>query len=428
MRVSDTSLYVIRLINNALVSWTLTVALRVLFFADTLLLVPGDLIVVLFGICATVLGRLRPGVLIYFLAYAGMLCGVFLNARSDPLSGVLRAIICVLIAVFALYSRLNAQEHIRPSFSEAVLFVGVYYLSYAADRPALRTLAITGMMLFISLCVLNMGSENMLRALAGFHHRAAVPYERIRRLTAGLLGGSVALSLLWSVLAAGIDDGGRLFRLIREWLLGILRAILSRLAEGIESSEEQVEMAQQSGAGMPEGMLLPETGPQNDLLVKILDALFTALAVAIAILLLVLLVRTIKDLYRRFVENGKRRGVVKEYLRPGERSERIVSLKTHSAERGPGLKLTPDATIRRQYIRLIRHMPNASGIRDSETPMELERTAAQQVGSPLLASSGEEAGALPEEVRRLYEKARYAPHSCTAADARLFKSLVRHLS
>ncbi|MBQ7679780.1 MAG: hypothetical protein IJT34_08020 [Butyrivibrio sp.] len=431
-QANDRLLVILRLLNNIVIAWTCAASLRILFLPDSGIFVLEDLVVVMYTVCATLIGHVRPRFLTCVAAFGGMLGAVwYLAMQTALLPGMLRFVVCVLITVCTVYSRITEQALFVPAFVESVLFLAIHSVSFAIDRPAMRPVALLGMILFAGMCVLYEGQANMLRALSGFHHRAAVPYARIRRTTGGLMAGCIGGTLLFALLAGSLDDGGRFWRWLKDLLLRLLRALFSLLPG--EAAQEPEIVAPAEAESMAGPMMLPEPEETNPLWVALWDALFTVLAIVVFAALAVVAIHGIREFLRRFRETRGYHATGRGYLRPGEKSEHVSLHHGRGGGNGPGLRLTPDATIRRLYIRAIRHQPNASGIRASHTPLELEQAAVDaRAMSPLLATAEQPEGAavtepFPKEMRLLYEKARYAPERCTSADVKQFRNMIRSL-
>lgn len=450
----ETPLFIIRIINNALLAYVAAAAIRILFLPETPVFEAHDLLVSAYVICVTVLDRIRPGFFLSLLSLTVMLLCVYTVAgRYQGIPGVIRIILCIISVVISIAARIADQPLFTPELPEFLVFLPLYFVSFAINRDSFRPLAFAGEAVFAVLCVLNAGISNMYRSLIGFHQRAAVPYGAIKRAGAGLLAICTGITLLITLISGSVTFGPALWSLVKRAVLGLLRAIFSLFPD--EEAAEEVVLPDPEPVAQSQPFAIPDEAPTDPRLTALWNAIFYIMSFLAFTIIIYLLFRWVRDMIRRFRAGGRNRNRIRDYTLPGERREKLVPLSDDRTDRGPGLSLSPSARIRRLYIRTIRDLPGASDIRPSQTPRELEITARGVSRSPLLSSaggifrdsdrsggvltglkdrdtasdtvSGNIAYPLPEEIRSLYEKARYAPYGCTADDVRAMKNHIRRL-
>ena len=418
----ERSLFFIRCCNNALLSYFAAFCLRILFEPDGVFFDPADLMVSAFAVCATLLDRVRTGMFVTILSYIAMLFGVYVSAgRYMGIPGIMRIAACLIIMITAFADRLTDQQFIRPELSEMLLFVVIYFVSYWIRRPQIQPMAFIGEALFCILCVLNAGITNMYRSLTGFHQKAAVPYGAIKKAVGTLLAVSVAVTGACVFVSGSVTFGPALWALIKRGLYKLLRAVFSLFPEAEEAQPDPIP-ASDTMAGAQQ-MYFPEADDTNPVITAIWNILFAILGVVVITFLVWALFKAVRELIGRFMKTGRKGSIVRDYTRPGETREKLAGSLSMGSSGSPGLSLAPDARIRRMYIKLIRGLPGASNIRDWESPEELEATALED---PMKKEAGL-TDQLPEDIRVLYEKARYAPRSCTADDVRRMKLAVNHV-
>ena len=154
--------------------------------------------------------------------------------------------------------------------------------------------------------------------------------------------------------------------------------------------------------------------PILEMIYKILEVvIIIAVTIAICYIVYRLIVNFYHDFRAADMENKDKR----RYILPEERGRTRIEQEGRLSP----LDFSPDARIRRIYIRLIRRHPEAEKIRPFHTPAEIEEAV---LGGRKVWESAQEPLA---RVHACYELARYAPERVTAEDVRIMREAAREV-
>lgn len=386
---------VIRILCSCMLCYMIPVMLILLVLPASPLVFVNNLSMVLLALAYEVLqNRVRN----FFWYSVGHMVCLWLLFAFSPTGGeaLIRLGTGMIAAVVVYVARLRQKRVVYPGWP--LLFLGLlmgWTGAYIGSRP-LGYLAFGTEAVSMILVLLYWNGRSMASALAQSPDRSRVPEEKIRRANQILAAGWATLAgvlvLIVTVFAFGrqilllVGEG---LRFVAQKLLEFLLFVLSLLPEFNPSL---------LGLGDRAYPFFANQGTLHPVLAVVLEILQAAFFVLLFYWLLKGLLRFFRNVYGEFVTADV--GEVHERVFREPHGEEKTIEKAAAKKRG--LRLSPSSEIRERYRRLIRKSPNRKAVRRYQTPHEIETVAA---------------GGVPEQVHRLYEKARYAPETCTGGDA-----------
>lgn len=343
---------------------------------------------------------------VYLLAGAGVTAAVCLLPLGPVVSCCAAAASAVLF-LGRIPGRIAGEKGVfsTPNPFCLILFAIPYCAGLSLKLPAICE-AESGMAFFYILSLL---AYTNLVEISGFLVRsrdtANVPGRQIRstnRILMGLFLGVTAAAMLIFP-AVGLD---RLIVSLGRLIYSGLRAFFS-LFRGGDSDEDTEEILEtQAAAESSPGM--PEAEPAPAWLQALYNVLSAVITIAVIVGLVFLVVSAVIELFRRFYRPAAENGDVREDIGT-ERPDSVRRPDRPGAARtGFFSRFTPEASIRRIYIRAIekgrRKNRPKENFPESATPERLEDLA------------GISEGAKRDSLHSLYEKARYSGKPCTRED------------
>ena len=287
---------------------------------------------------------------------------------------------------------------------------------------------LTGLGSLVALVTLSVALHLLHRFLAQFVH-----YSDMTRRTTGTMPTKriftvdfllVAAFTLATVLLMAVFSGSEILTGVGAWLLECLRLLLVWFFSVFSVVPEDMPVLVGQGPitpVIPAELIAAEErvkGPIAAIVEQILIAFATALVLALILAALVTLILLIRRAF-------KKRARVIEASPDEEKGDVVEVLKRRvSRERGPRRRLlrSADEKIRQIFAAVIMKRMGQADAADISSPILAGSTARE-----MLAVFPDE----PEAALRLtdlYEKARYARESCTAADVRMARGLAREMS
>lgn len=378
---------------------------------------------VLYCLWAEFLQKKASSFVLYSLGHAAGIALVY-AVSPWPVSRLISMLLCFLILFLSFYARIHEILLCYPAAGWMAPGVILYFAAAFMGRSDLGTTAMLGEIASAVLFLLCRGQDSLETALGQIPKGGTVPYERIRHAYAGTMGKWLGIGAAAAVLLYLAKFGEQLFDLTRRfcrwlayWIMTAVLYLMTLFGSG-DAGEEQSH----SGAAL-QAMQSGEALPEN--LERFFDILWKVVMAAAIALVVWLIYRFIRAGLRSLLQDF--RGA---HMRGTDKVEYYEVKEKAAAEKGPRtdtirfLDRSPAAGIRRRYVEWVRRGPGAARIRKSETPAELELTA--YGAAP---QAGGEASETPEktepDIHRLYEKARYAPDSCTADDYARMKRAAR---
>lgn len=375
------------------------------------------------GIMAAVLAVccywLRRGIKKLFL-FLGSHLLLLLGGIGLGLLGFWGALIIVLAAVFfSLVVRLTSQPEWleEPGYLHLGMMALIFLAaSYLIESPVA---AKAGLWAFCLLLLLKVFYDNLAEMDTFIDNRSSsvrMDVRKMKRLNhgitlvyTGLLG--LVLGLVALIRADGF--GGRLWEGFKRFL---------RFLAGLFPVSKEQESAQMAMGDSSMQELLAELGEAQEpsAFAKLMEKVFQVLAgglLAGAVIFVVIFIMV--TIYRHFYRNGKAEteGEEAELL-----TEREALVRPKGRKMAEILERSPAKRIRRRYRKYMKPLRARSGKAFScMSPKEQLRLLKGQ--SANLQEQGNEADSM-EEVRELYEKARYGDMPVTEAEAERMKQLL----
>ena len=317
---------------------------------------------------------------------------------GDVCSGLL-ILFVLMLNVFLFYEHNRDRLVFHPSLGGVVVYVPLWMFGVMAKSTEITPVVITCQILELFIFVISHELTNLELAVKGVKDRAYVPVDMINRQNrfelAMFLLPMGALAFLCLLFPYGEAISDMLFSLVSR-----ITSVMVRLFTKKEGPK--------TGSASGSTSLIPEELFDGESVIPVWfwDILTLICLVIVTVLIVRFLIKLAADFYRRFqdVSFGSDRQV-SEFLEPGEKNE--------SADLTGRIRIwdrSPEAVIRRRYIRVIKKQPGADRIAPAHTPLQLE-----------LAAMGEEREK-HVELHDLYEKARYSG-AADAEDAQRVRKL-----
>lgn len=390
------NMLVVRMISNCVLAYMIPMSLFLLFLPAEPLLFVNNLSMVLLVLAFEVM---QKKVRNFFWYTAGHLLSLWLLFLFSPTVGeaMIRLAVSSIAVVIAYVCRLRNRNAVYPGWP--ILSLGIL-MSGAGAYSQIRVLSLLGYgteVLCMILVLLYANGKSMARALAQSPDGSRVPLEKIRRANQLAVGFWIAVAGILTALFSFLSFGRQLLVLTGRGL----RFVLQKALEGLLYLISLLPVFFPSMNDLLDSLTIPPygMGTPNRIVQILLEILQVACTVFIGVLALRLMIRLFRSLYGEFgmAEPGdvqervfREPGCEEETAEPDDRVSHRYRIRT------------PADRIRRRYRILIRRSPHPQEIRAFHTPRELEQAAA---------------GGVPEEIHRLYEKARYAEELCTPEDA-----------
>lgn len=424
----DHGLGLIRLLTNCVLLGT---ALPVLLLAERPFgaeVIVAGLLMTAYAVGLRVVQRRIFAFAAYFLALAGLLLGLLAlvvffipgaNGSRPDISALLFTIVIGLAATLtAVNSRIVGTRRIYPVIPLVIYPVCIYCMSFIFERVELRLLSFFVEAALLILCLLFYNRRSLVRSFFEAQGYNNVPYEKIRRSNGQKMLGMSFLAIVVLAIIAFFDHGAEVLAGMRDFIARVMQWVLSLIPELPAEELAPDSSAPASTCNIAELIeeLHLEEPKNNPALEAFWNVVFALLAVIGIIIFSMLVWSFFKNFLREFRLARKENNDVVVYVPPAETEER-----EREAPKSPGFfDRTPEAKIRRLYLRFIQKQPGAKRIHASETPSELEMTAG-------VRDSDFSANASVQEVHEIYERARYSTLGVTNEDVRRMRGAVKAL-
>lgn len=408
---------IIRVMTNAAIMAYFVVAGRLFFEPVTASVLASALAMAISAVIFAWVQRNIKGIFLYGLIHAAIVVALAIT-RAGLFDLIFRMVVIVWATFMACQARIHKSYMVYPGPALLAIPGSVFVPAYTLGNRPVQTVCI----LMVTYIMLSWLFYRNLSTFAGTIREARaftkVPFNRMRRVNAGILAVFLTVSAVLAAVTALIVDGEAVLAMLRDglatvmrWVLFGLAWLLSRLLRG--GGEEMVQEAE--GGGQP-NMPFAGDAASNPILEVLYRIFEVALFIAVTVALCYLAYRLIVDFYHDFraadMENKDKR----RYILPEERERTLLEREGRLSP----LDFSPDARIRRIYIRLMKRHPEAEKIRPHLTPAEIE---AAVLGEWRLAEYADPLA----RAHACYELARYAPERVTMEDVRIMREAAREI-
>lgn len=322
-----------------------------------------------------------------FLLATALLCGLSWLLTGHIGGAVLTLLMCVL----RLRVRLAEEEEgptrslfDNPSFFGLALYLLIFVISAIVGVPSLQRLSLLGAVLYFLVCLGFKGLERLDHYLTINHAMHDLPARRIQRVAGAAVAASVAIAAILLLPLALTNEGNTRIVLPDKTYLPS--------AANTDGSEF---LAEQGDGQMDYDLTELYGKPTWQIPAFVTNIILGAISLVLAVAIATSVLRLLKDFRRSYTDS---RDYV-QYLAKDD-PDAGESYAGDAIIRKPRLlDRSPNATIRRRYRKAI--------LKAAQEPPE-------QWMSPREAESHARLDA--PALHRLYEKARYGPEPCSAAD------------
>lgn len=410
-------LEILRILNNVMLPFVMAgVLFRAAGMEGNTALYAGNLLLCMFVLISELVQYLCSGITLFLLGHgAGIVLCTYLSVASDTQNmgfTIVRAILMAAMTVIAINAKLGNGVYFYPTIPEAFLFVALMIAAKLAKARDAELMVLLCEMYWGVLAVLFYNARQTISAMSAFRERARVPYESILGTNRLMLGIYVGISLVFMFICVLFDYGKEIMDAVGAVMVRFLRWLFSLFYYTVMEEEFVPQPVQ----GQGEAGLLPMG--YDDSYIRILwDVLFGMLTIAVAIGFVIGLIKAIRFFIKYFNEGriGIRDRLSRdkvEYLRPAF-DEQAGGRGSGSKSRIPlAARLSNRGQVRLLYKRFVKKGDGYENVRISQTPEE-----------QLKAAYGR--GESEQEIRRLYEKARYSEAEISAEDVRQMRKMSR---
>ncbi len=398
-------------------------------------LLTGNLVMIVFAFLHEVIQDKVQNFYLYLMLHLVLLAGIAFpmsmnrNAQiTDPGSGTMvipRLCIAIVIIMIEIGSRIKEIHNGYPSFGWLFVGIGMCLFSAIAGFHDMAVCGYVTEMFSAVLAAMYYNALSLQHALGQTGLTKALPIGRVKQLNLYLmlfwiLVGAVLIAVftLTGVVEFLLGGVGSAISYLFQRLVAFIMWLLAKLPRGAAYSQtvQAYENLQQE-----------ELTPISALLMLIVTAIWETMVqimkIGGSILLVWFLISEIRVMIRSFQQARLEEKEVRGLLVP-EEARTLVRVKRE--KRLSFWNRTPAASIRRQYIALVRNSEAfKSAYRTSLTPLEIE----EKVLLTEMVNSSQPQGVEGDLklIRNLYEKARYVPETCSIQDAQQMRKLVRQL-
>lgn len=447
---------IVRVMTNAALMAYLVAAGRLFFEPASFSVLVSSLAMAASALVFAWVQRNVKGIFAYGLIHAAVVA-VLAVTGAGMFDLIFRMVVIVYATGMAFHARIRKAYLVYPGPPLLAIPGFVFVPAYTLGNRPVQTISI----LMVTYLMLSWLFYRNLTTFAGTIREARaftkVPFNRMRRVNAGILAVFLTASAALAALTALIVDGEAVIAMVRDGIATFMRLVLYGIfwvlslllrGGGEEAAEAAEEQAQQA-------MPLAGEAASNPILEMLYRIFEVVLFIAVTVALCYLAYRLIVDFYHDFraadMENKDKR----RYILPEERERTRLARE----ERLSPFDFSPEARIRRIYIRLMKRHPEAEKIRPHLTPAEIEeavlgyrsdaagnsripsaavasqaawtdRSASSDTPQAADSGSGNKA-ALPADamtrVHVCYELARYAPERVTQEDLRIMREAAREI-
>lgn len=390
----ETRLAVIRFITNLVIFYpayvTAAVLLKIPFYEAA-------------GAAVFFLGLL---ILLYFSHYieslpvfaAAHAAGAALVILAAPGNRIVGAPLAVLAAWASLAGRAHGKRYFYPEAGWLVYPFILYALGTGFHNETVLGIAFAAEAGLVLLFIFYRNARSLEHTFLAAKEHVRVPYLKIRRLNRGMLLLFLVLTVLVVAMLGAFLDGEQVVELIGQLLFmgyAAVMLLILKLLSLLPFGGGETAAAAAEAAEEPQTL---EAAADNPLLALIWLWLERIVLVLAAVIVLIVIWYLVKEFIFDLKASDAEDRDVRKKISKAERTRKMPP------EKEPGLSifdLSPAARVRRLYFRYMNLQPGVKKISRSETPEEQMETAG-------CIEEGR------EDIRAIYEKARYAPERADA--------------
>ncbi len=329
---------------------------------------------------------------------------------SVPVANVGLAISVVLmtvVAILGIYTRVDGKGRYYPEIFEGLIFIVLFVFCRITKAQSAEIVVLVAEMIWGILAVMYYNAKQTIGALVTYHQGDFVPYEQIRQNNSVMLRISLIVTFVLMLLCSLLDYGKELLAAIKSAIVSFLTWLFSHF--DFETPEyEDIPPSDEPIGGM--GGLLPDEYVDDSIWHKLWDILFWVAAAVVTVLFIYVLVKLIKEFYKIF--NSSRMGMrdrisrdKREFLSPLAGDEERAFEKSNKSRLKFFERLSKRGSVRRMFIRYIQGGRGFSDVRESFSPLQMEKISREKDG----------------RAYEIYEKARYSSEEITAEDVDAMK-------
>lgn len=350
----------------------------------------------------------------YFITYVLMQIGIpviagLITFRMGLLSYPSFAVICI-ISIFGFYQRMSKEKgnFELSGYLKTAFVIVLYFFSCIEKVDQVRELLIY--VVFAELLMTIFGSNIIAgnQFIQDREHASVMSSGRMRQINVWLTSGYIGILGLCMLVVSKLSFT-KLRKVIGDMLIWIIKAIVG-LFQITEPLEEPMQSVVEQQGMMP----IPEPNEPSLILIIIEKILFFFVTVAIIAGILYVLVRMVRFLYQRFQMKTENDYIEEqEFLFPLQ--HRRLSKKNKNPRKERHFLKTPQEKIRAYYKKRLQ------GFWGNESSIPIYLTPTQQ------CDKGKEQGQdIPENVKQLYELARYSNEPLEKKDVLKMRNLITH--
>lgn len=372
-----------------------------------------------------------------FFAFSGSFAAMLVLTAAliftQPGSSIVM-IINVCAVVFFFYSRVSGKSVFYPGGALLLYPVFAYILGLATESASIRNVAVFCELLSIILIIIYYNELNLKTELMAIKDRSAVPYERIRKTSATVLGVTISAVVAVTALTALFVHGRAVIDAIRTFLVMLIQKFFEWLKS--ITGDPADEYSSTGQGALPDLSDIIGQNEDDPFMEKFWDIVTAVVFVLVAILAVFLIIKIVRAFYKNFMMGNAGAQTDKiEYLDPHDIKADDTNDKSR---RRAGLfpDMSPAARIRRSYVKWIKSGAGAPCVCATQTPSEIEVTAFSRNSGAFLVHNSDKISShavnfafddsVSAEIHDLYELARYHSADCTPADAKKMQELIRN--
>ena len=410
-------LEILRILNNMMLPFVMaSVLFRATGMEGSTAMYAGNLLLTVFVLISELVQYLFSGIVPFFLGHgAGIVLCTYLSVASGTQNmgfTIVRAIIMVAITVIAINAKLGKGVYFYPAMPEAFLFVAMMIACKLAKAGDAQLLVLLCEIFWGILAVIFYNTRQTAAAVSVFKERARVPYESILGTNRLMLVIYIGISMVFMALCVFLDYGKEIMDAVGAVMIRFLKWLFSLFDYTIMEEEYLPPPAQGQGE-----LALHPMGYDDSYIRILWDVLFGMLTIVVAIGFVIAMVKAVMFFIRYFNEGriGIRDRLSRdkvEYLKPAfqeetgdrdGRKENRIPLAARLSNRGQ---------VRLLYKRFVKKGAGFEDVRSSHTPEEQLRAAYSETGNS-------------QDIRKLYEKARYSKEEISSEDVRQMRKMSR---
>ena len=324
--------------------------------------------------------------------------GAAVAAFAAPGNRWVNGVLAVLAAWASMAGRAAGKRYFYPEAGWLVYPFVIYAFGTGFKNETVMTLAFAAEVVIVVLFIFYKNAVSLEHTFLAAKEHVRVPYMKIRKLNTAMLSLFLVLTAITVAVLGTLFDGQKIVdavgRLLFTFYAAVMLLIL-KLLSLLPLSGGGTAAAAEEAAGAQEPLEAAANNPLLELIWLWLERIVLVItAAAILFIIYYLLKEFVFDLKASDAEGRDVR----------KRIDRAETKKKIPREKESGLSVfdfSPAARIRRLYLGYMKLQPGAKNIRSSETPEEQMETAG-------CVSDAR------EEIRALYEEARYAPERADA--------------